>query len=179
MTTQGGGDGRAYGMPIIAAETSRLVGATTRQVKCDSSGRLEVVTTGGGGAVDIVSVAGAAVASDGAGTMYMGSFGFLGDLTTLEPMLAIRFRPQNGLGQVLAVGVGAVASAPLAVNKAHWLWATVDTWIRIGAGAAALDFPLPLRTAVEYIPTALGVDDVISVIQITGPGSLYIGQSEA
>jgi hypothetical protein len=111
--------------------------------------------------------------------MFNGVFGFLGDLTTLEPILSIRFRPQNGGGQVLAVGVGAVSSAPLTVDKAHWLWSDVDTWIRIGAGAAALDFPLPLRTAVEYIPTSLGVDDVISVIQLTGPGSLYIGQSEA
>jgi hypothetical protein len=167
--------------PIVATEESRPISSQTRTVLCDGLGRLEVVLGGGGGggAVDIVAVDGQPVASDGAGTMYMGSFGFLGDLATLEPMLAIRFRPQTGVGQVLAVGGAAVASAPLVVNKAHWLWSDVDTWIRIGAGAAALDFPLPLRTAVEYIPTALGVDDVISVIQLTGPGSLYIGQSEA
>lgn len=173
MTT----DSRAF-WPIAAAETSTQVTGQVRTVKCDNQGRLEVVTTGGGGAVDIVSVAGQPVASDGAGTLFTGAFGFLGDLTTLEPILAIRFRPQATLGQGLAYAGVPVTSAPMAVGKAHWLWSDQDCWIRIGAGAAAFDFPLPQRTAVEYIPTSLGVDDTISVVQFAAAGTLYIGQSE-
>ncbi len=178
----GNNSGIGYGSPLVAQEASQVVvdGAfATRTILCDGNGRLEVVVAGAGMGMDLVAVGGVAVASDGAGTQYNGVFGFLGDLATLEPILAIRFRPQAGTGQTLAVGAAAVSSAALTVGKAHWVWADVDTWIRIGVGAAAIDFPLPLRTAIEYIPTSLGVDDVISVIQLAGAGSLYIGQSEA
>jgi hypothetical protein len=178
----GSNSGIGYGTPLVAQEDSQVVvdGAfATRTVRCDGDGRLEVVAAAGGMDVNLAAVGGVAVASDGAGTQYNGVFGFLGDLTTLEPILAIRFRPQAGEGQTLAVGPAAVSSVALTVDKAHWIWSDVDTWIRIGAGAAAVDFPLPQRTAVEYIPTAVGVDDVISVIQLAGAGNLYIGQSEA
>lgn len=144
--------------PLVASEVSQQIGGQTRTILCDGNGRLEVVAAAGSS---------------------MQVLGVLGDLTTLEPMLAIRFRPQAATGQAVGyAGVG-VLSAPLTVNKAHWLWATTDCWIRIGAAGVVLDFPLPQRTAVEYIPTALGVDDTIGVIQIAAAGILYIGQSEA
>jgi len=101
-----------------------------------------------------------------------------GSLYTPEPIPSVPFYPQTGEGQVLAIGAGAVTSAAMTLNREHCIWAEQNCWIRVGAGAAAFDFPLPAGAVFVYTPTA-GFD-TISVIQMAAlGGNLYIGQSEA
>jgi hypothetical protein len=95
---------------------------------------------------------------------------------------SVPFYPQTGEGQVLAIGAVAVTSAAMTLNREHCIWAEQNCWIRVGAGAAANDFPLPAGAVFVYTPrtTGVGGDDTISVIQMAAlGGNLYIGQSEA
>jgi len=93
---------------------------------------------------------------------------------------SVAFYPQEGQGQVIALGAVAVTSAALTVNREHCIWAEQHCWIRIDAGAAVGDFPLPAGAVFVYTPREVGVDDTISVIEMAAlGGNLYIGQSEA
>ena len=95
------------------------------------------------------------------------------------PIPSVPFFPMNGEGQVIAFGAAALTSAAMTLLREHVIWASADCWIRVGAGAAALDFPLPQGAIFVFTPTTLGVDDTLSVIQVAaGGGNFYIGQSE-
>lgn len=92
---------------------------------------------------------------------------------------SVPFYPMNAQGQVIAIGGVAVQSAAMTLNREHCIWAEQNCWIRVGAGAAVNDFPLPLGAIFVYTPRILGTDDTISVIQMAAlGGNLYIGQSE-
>lgn len=98
---------------------------------------------------------------------------------TPEPIPSVPFFPQNGQGQVIAIGAVAVTSAAMTLNREHCFWSEQNCWIRVGAGAAALDFPFPAGAVFTYTPRTLGADDTISVIQMAAlGGNFYIGQSE-
>lgn len=119
-----------------------------------------------------------AVLSDTAGRLIVsGTRG--GTAYTPEPIPSVPFYPQTGEGQVIAIGAVAVTSAALTLNREHCIWAEQNCWIRVGAGAAANDFPLPAGAVFVYTPTA-AANQTISVIQMAAlGGNLYIGQSEA
>ena len=96
------------------------------------------------------------------------------------PIPSVAFYPQTGEGQTLALGAAAVTSAAMTLNREHCIWAEQNCWIRVGAGAAVADFPLPSGAVFVFTPTTLGADDTISVIEMAALGdNLYIGQSEA
>jgi len=138
-----------FGFPIpMVAATVTTIFGALRTVISDTAGRLIVAGTR-------------------QGTNY-----------TPQPIPSVPFYPQTGEGQVLAIGAVAVTSAALTLNREHCIWAEQNCWIRVGAGAAALDFPLPAGAVFVYTPTA-AANNTISVIQMAAlGGNLYIGQSE-
>lgn len=92
---------------------------------------------------------------------------------------SVPFYPQHSMGQVIAIGAVAVTSAQMPLNREHCFWSEQNCWIRVGAGAAALDFPFPAGAVFTYTPRTLGADDTISVIQMAAlGGNFYIGESE-
>jgi len=109
----------------------------------------------------------------------------------LWPMPAMKFRPQQNEGQVIAIGAASVQSAALELGSEHWIWATKHCWIIasgvFGEAAAAGDFPLPAGAVVTFSYRTDLAGDVlysgryISVIETAEsaglPGNLYIGQS--
>ncbi len=100
-----------------------------------------------------------------------------GSIATPQPIPSVPFYPQTGQGQILAIGAAAVTSAALTANREHCFWAEQNCWVRIGAGAAVLDFPVPAGAVFTITPTAAGV--TISVIEMAAlGGNLYLGQSE-
>lgn len=101
-----------------------------------------------------------------------------GATQTPEPIPSVPFYPMLARGQVIAIGAVAVTSAAMTLNREHCIWSEQNCWIRVGAGAAANDFPLPAGAVFTYTPVNAGMQ-TISVIQMAAlGGNLYIGQSE-
>lgn len=112
------------------------------------------------------------------------SLGVAGDFQ-ISPIQSIPFTPQNGEGQVLAVGAVSVATAQLTLNVAHHFFVSDGiAWMRVGAaGLVAVqgdDFPISPGQVYEYIPR-VGRDfiAIIESVEDAGAvGNFYIGRAE-
>lgn len=145
---------------MLGSSVSRSLDTDIHLVKTDTAGRLEVVTAGS--TVPIYGVA--------------------GDGTSLNPFRMVNFRPQAAKGAKLTFGGASAAIGPLDVGKTYHIFCTAICWINKGGAAvvaAAGDTAIQNGAVYEYIPTAVGVDDYIAVVQdAVGGGDIFISRVE-
>jgi hypothetical protein len=108
-------------------------------------------------------------------------YGVGGDGVTLNPFRMVDFRPQGAGGTKNAYAGVSVTVGPLNVGKTYHLFSDQVCWVNKGGAAvvaAANNTALQNGPVYEYIPTTVGVDDHIAVIQDTAGGSLWVSQVE-
>lgn len=148
---------------LIGSTIRTVISNDLRFVRVDDQGRLEVVVLPG---------------PVPPGPIY----GVAGDGATLNPFRMVDFRPQlpgSGFKQAFA-GVS-VAIGPLTVGKTYHLFANQVCWVsKGGAGVVTAAGATALQNGpvYEYIPTQVGVDDFIAVIQDTVGGDLWVSRVE-
>lgn len=155
-------EGNHFGLPIVGSLVRWALGTNLRAIRVDDEGRLVVISAAGP-------------------SSQVQIFGVAGDGTTLNPFRQVDFRPQLAGGSKTAFGPASVAQGPLTVQKTYHLFCDQVCYVnKGGAGVVATVNSTALQAGpvYEYIPTAVGVDDHIGVIQDTVGGSLWISRVE-
>jgi hypothetical protein len=150
--------GYAY---LVGSVIRSDIAANQRWVRVDNEGRLEVILGGPPVPAPIYGVA--------------------GDGVTLNPFRMVDFRPQLAGGPKTAFAGASVPIGPLTINKTYHIFCNQVCWVnKGGAGVVAIVGNTALQNGpvYEYVPTQVGVDDHIGVIQDTVGGDIWITRVE-